>query len=226
MSTAPGATCGRICEGIVPRRVSYLVVAALATLLCLGFIGSAAGASTDIDRAFNSCRDKSKGGSDKDAVHACKELEKVLQPGMHDVSVSMNAMSNGQHVSTTAAAKVVIFCRSELLATSTIARIYARHSSEGPTTAADGRAYAVQVVGWAMYDSKHLHDIIVTYANNPGNQAQEFVADNKSQLADDRKTVAEMEGMFPGVINASAAEMRMSRSQYDALMSNLYSVLR
>jgi hypothetical protein len=179
----------------------------------------------DIATQYDACLAQSRGADDRSAIRECHALELAVDPAKHAVSATMEEKSKGQQVKPAAFLDVIAFCRSERLATVTIARINAKHVSDSPEVARVGRAYAVQAIGWAMYDTKNAHDVVYSFRASHDPRIIQLVSESKAAMYDDRAGVTEMERLYPGVTGESAVQMRMSLSQYRTIVNDLYKVL-
>jgi len=196
-------------------KMAALFVAAV----MLGCGARSQASSTDSFQPYSDCLRQSQGGADRDIVDACKALEVALEPETAEVSKAMTAKSSGKPVSAKAFFQILWHCRGERLATVAIARVYARHGVEE-----HGRAYALQAISWAMYDAKDSHDVLVSVKGLKDAAAMGLAASNAAAMNEDRNDVADMERLFPGVLNQAVAHLRMTRAEYDDIIRTLYSI--
>ena len=196
-----------------PKRLSAL-------LIIISVLGSAALADDlsgrDFQSAATKCRASFEASNDKEAIDSCKTLELLLHPNTENVGRLMGDKASGKILSFDDFMQVYYYVAYQRLATTIEANVYARNH-----IVSYGRAYAVQAVGWSMYDAKDCHDLIRNGSALATRQPGLTLREVKAQLLDDKAIGARMERLYPGVLEAGVRRLRMSVAQYRALMAAL-----
>jgi hypothetical protein len=199
-------------------RASLAFLAFYALLLAMGTANADDNLqSSDLRYLRSLCAGYGTSQDDVKAVNSCKALERAAHDKSSTVAPLMQAKADGKRLTYDDFGKVIAFVSANRLATSVIAAAYHRLGELNY-----GRQYAVQAIGWSMYDAKDVHALIATFHNQL--QGPEYDRQRKALLAQldaDKAMVPDMERLYPGATDETVAKMKMSKTQFLKLMQGL-----
>ncbi len=207
---------------------------AVVAILAAALVGTTPGLAFATDSVVDTvramavqCRDDFHSGNDAAANQSCHKLEDMLDSQLSPAASALMAKKKaGKQLSREEFFFLLLYVSSQRLVTNAMARVYYRVRDLHPEALRYGREFAVQAIGWSLYDAVNIHDLFAL-AKQDGDKgadshdAREIQRTMRTNQADDKKNPAELERLYPGVTAKALSNMHMTRQKYDHIMASL-----